>query len=71
MLECPQFDDVRAQYPDLLQGRSAASGDVRGPPPCSQRYSSTISNKIARKDISSDESLEGTPFSKDETGHES
>ncbi len=39
------------------QGRSAASGDVRGPPPCSQRYS-TISNKIARKDISSDESLQ-------------
>ncbi len=38
------------------QGRSAASGDVRGPPPCSQRYS-TISNEIARKDISSDESL--------------
>ncbi len=20
MLECPQFDDIRAQYPDLLQG---------------------------------------------------
>ena len=45
--------------------RSTASGDVRDPPPCSQRYS-TISIEFAEKT-----SRLMSPFSKDETGHES
>ncbi len=45
--------------------RSAASGDVRDPPPCSQSivlYRMQFAEKISRL---------MSPFSKDETGHES
>ncbi len=47
-------------------GRSAASGDVRDPPPCSQRNIDISKLKFAEKT-----SRPMSPFSKDETGHES
>ncbi len=51
---------------DLSAGRSAASGDVRDPPPCSQRNIDISKLKSAEKT-----SRLMSPFSKDETGHES
>ncbi len=48
------------------QGRSAASGDVRDPPPCSQRNIDMSKLKFAENT-----SRLMSPFSKDETGHES
>ncbi len=51
--------------PAKAYARSAASGDVRDPPPCSQSivlYRMQFAEKISRL---------MSPFSKDETGHES
>ncbi len=51
---------------DLSAGRSAASGDIRNPPPCSQRNIDISQLKFAEKT-----SRLMSPFSKDETGQES
>ena len=62
----------RGRWPEAFgratcqQGRSAASGDVRDPPPCSQNNIDISKLKFAEKT-----SRLMNPFSKDETGHES
>ncbi len=33
MLECPQFDNIRAQYPDLLQDTHDSMRNLMAPEP--------------------------------------
>ncbi len=66
VFDCPHFQGLRQQHAEIFQySHDAMSGDVRDPPPCSQ------SIVLYRMQFAEEISRLMSPFSKDETGHES